>query len=187
MKLIMEPAGNEQRIQALFLELKAKDEQFVPQFVGLWNRAQLRGAKSRPSLRSFYAAAACLLVLVLGSLIFWSRSWQRQGQLVPKLPTVAGDFGTHPTLQAVVPRKKDLGNQTDADRRLRRLASERRAHLLKRQAVISNARAIAVWQSPTTALLQSPAEDVLSALPQLTQSALELKSFLPRPGVEENQ
>jgi hypothetical protein len=94
----------------------------------------------------------------------------------------------HQVPQAVIPQKKnELGNQTDADRRVRRLAFQRRAQLLKRRAIISNARAIAVWQSPTTALLESPAEDVLSALPQLTQSAVELKSFLPRPGVEENQ
>jgi hypothetical protein len=40
---------------------------------------------------------------------------------------------------------------------------------------------LSIWQSPTAMLLQSPADDVLSSLPQLDQSLTELKTFLPNP------
>jgi len=60
-----------------------------------------------------------------------------------------------------------------------KLAARRHAELVAKRAEIRNAVAISSWQSPTTALLRSPGDEVLTSLPQLNQSANELKSFLP--------
>src|SRR5262249_10233037 len=40
--------------------------------------------------------------------------------------------------------------------------------------------AISNWQSPTTALLRSPSDEMFTSLPQLDENASELKSFLTR-------
>ena len=183
----MDPTGNEQRVQALFLELKAKDEQLVPPFGVVWKRAQQQRAPAVPPLRLSLVSAIGLLLLALGSLTLWSRSWQPKEQLASQPATPASGASQQQTLAVNIARKNDVNNQTQGNRHGRRLASHRRAQPLTRQQVISNAMAIAVWQSPTTALLGSPAEDVLSSLPQLTESAVELRSFLPRPDLEENQ
>ena len=183
----MDLTGNEQRVQALFLELKARDEQLVPPFGVLWKHAQQQLATARPRLRLSLVSAIGLLLLALGSLTLWSRSWQPKEQLASQPATSASGASQQETLSVIILRKNDVSNQTQGSRRGRRLASHRRAQPLTRQDVIGNAVVIAVWQSPTTALLGSPAEDVLSSLPQLTESAVELRSFLPRPDVEENQ
>jgi hypothetical protein len=51
--------------------------------------------------------------------------------------------------------------------------------VLARNAAIREAKVISSWQSPTISLLRSPAGEVLTSLPQLTETVNELKSFLP--------
>jgi hypothetical protein len=58
-----------------------------------------------------------------------------------------------------------------------RLAAQRKALLAAK--LTREARAITSWQSPTSALLSSPSDEVFSSLPQLNQSASDLRSFLP--------
>ena len=179
----MKLTGSELRIQAQFLELKADDERLTPNFVAFWTQAKLRAERRRPALRFSYVGAS-FLILALFSLVLWSRTWQRQEQVVLEwplpppylLPTVTN------VIQADEPSRpfRPLPQK-------HRPAARRRPQLLRRQAVINNASAIAVWQSPTNKLLESLAEDVLSALPQLTEASLELQSFLPAADVKENK
>jgi hypothetical protein len=42
-----------------------------------------------------------------------------------------------------------------------------------------DAKSIANWTSPTSALLESPSDEIFSSLPEFNQSTTQLKSFLP--------
>jgi hypothetical protein len=60
------------------------------------------------------------------------------------------------------------------------LAARRRAQLIAANRKLTReAKAITSWQSPTAALLSSPNDEIFTSLPQLNQSASDLKSFLP--------
>ena len=44
---------------------------------------------------------------------------------------------------------------------------------------INEATAISKWESPTSSLLRSPSEQVLTTVPQFNDAVKDLKSFLP--------
>lgn len=180
----MEFTGSEQRIQALFRELKSNDEQLVPAFVAVWHRAESRPLEPRLPLRLIYAGAFGVLFLMLASLL-WTRSSPDPQILVESAANVP-IANSGPTL--TVELREDLVLKRPRPKHRRRfLAVPRNAQLQKQKAMIDNVVAISTWQSPTITLMLSPTEDVLSSLPHLTQAAVELKSFLPSAAVEENQ
>src|SRR6266542_5247045 len=72
----MELVG-EERIQALFSELRLADEQSVPSFAAVWNRAQSRTYRPQRAFNLSFVAATALLVCALVSLALWSRQWQQ--------------------------------------------------------------------------------------------------------------
>ena len=180
----MEFTGNEQRIQALFRELKTYDEQLAPGFGAVWQRAETRSLETHLPVRLIYAGAFGVLVLMLASLL-WTRN-SPQPQILVESPAYTPVANSGPTLNVEI-REVPVSKRPRPTHRRRFLAVPRDAHLQKHKAMIDNVVAISTWQSPTTTLMFSPAEDVLSSLPQLTQAAVELKSFLPSAAVEENQ
>ena len=177
----MRLTGSELRIQAQFLELKADDERLTPNFVAFWTQAKLRAERRRPALRFSYVGAS-FLILALFSIVLWSRTWQEQVVLESPIPP----HYLLPTVTNVIQADEPSRPFRPLPRK-HRPAAHRLPQLLRLQAVIANTSAIAVWQSPTNKLLESPAEDVLSALPQLTEASLELQSFLPAADVKENK
>jgi hypothetical protein len=72
-----------------------------------------------------------------------------------------------------------LPNRVKSNRWDRKLAARRQADLNAGNAAIRETVSISSWQSPTATLMQSPADDVLTSLPQLDRSLTELKTFLP--------
>src|SRR5438132_7214288 len=68
----MESVGEEKKLQALFSELKAADEQGAPRFPTTWNRGQVRPLRMRGFNPAFVAAMA-LIVFALVSLAVWSK------------------------------------------------------------------------------------------------------------------
>jgi hypothetical protein len=61
-----------------------------------------------------------------------------------------------------------------------KLAAQRQALMVAaNRKALQAAKAIESWESPTSSLLSSPSDEVLKSVPQLNQSAEELKSFLP--------
>jgi len=181
----MELGGDEKRIRALFSELSLEDRSRVPQFGHVWTRAQQSALRSAVApLRDkslikpiavlvslFVTAAACSFAIWA-----WYRSTPSQipsivnrQPLVPNTPEV---FSTPQPVKVVVnsrPRKVPL--------RPRKLIVRQRP--VDRQ-ITSDAVLLSSWQSPTQGLLESPTSLVLSSLPQLNQSAKDLKSFLPK-------
>jgi hypothetical protein len=178
----MELVGEDKRIQALFSDLRLADERGTPEFAIVWQRAQTTGPELRHAFKLSFAAATALILITLCSLLLWSRNWRRAEQpnsivrsttpaLLPAPPSV--------TLGPKQLATEDLsGNRikpNDGARRLRRRADS----LALRQTEFRNAVVISIWRSPTATLMQSPADDVLTSLPQLDRSVNELKSFLP--------
>ena len=189
----MESVGNEKKIQALFRELKLADERVAPEFIKVWNCAQATspGWTSPGSPRVFnisFAVATALLVITLSALVLWSRNGQPGEQVNPKVATEstpplstpgstpAPPRATPPPIQSVVAQSPV---RVKSKQWAWKLAAHRKADLEARNAVFREAVSISSWQSPTATLMQSPADHVLTSLPQLDRSLNELKTFLP--------
>jgi hypothetical protein len=181
----MELVGEEKRIQALFRELRLEDERITPRFAVVWHRAQSRSFAPRSRFKLSFVAATVLLFCALFSLAWFLRQWQRSQELnsaaVPVVPiTSIGIAQTRLNPPSNLAVSSDPKGRSDSKSRLMKLVARRHAELLAaRRSAIRNASAISSWQSPTTALLRSPGDAVLTSLPQLNESVNELKSFLP--------
>ena len=179
----MELVGEEKRIQTLFRELRLEDEHVTPRFQIVWNRAQSGSFAPRKTLTLSSVAAAGFLVCALAGLAWLSRRWERSletnSAVVSAVPIT--NISAAPGGKTVnVAAPSDRNHRSDSKSRLMKLLAHRRAEeLAARRAEIRNAAAISSWQSPTTALMRSPVEQVLTSLPQLNESVNALKSFLP--------
>jgi hypothetical protein len=188
----MESAGNEKKIQALFRELKLADERVAPEFTRVWNRAQATSPGSPRVFKISFAVATALLVISLCSLVLWSRNWQRSQQSNPNVAIGSASPRSTQAPQLAMPGPIQLGvaqppNRVKSNRSDRRLAARRQADLNARNATIREIVSISSWQSPTATLMQSPAGDVLTSLPQLDRSLTELKTFLPNTPSYQNR
>ncbi len=180
----MELVG-QKRIQELFSELRLADEQTVPRFAAVWNRAQARTVKPARAFNLSFAAATALLVCALVSLAVWSRYLQRNAPQNAAVVTgtatpAAGSVQVIKNVEANPPASGAKRLRTNSSSHATKLAAQRHALML---AVIRKAareaKSISSWQSPTAALLKSQNDELLKSLPQLNESADELKSFLP--------
>jgi hypothetical protein len=174
----MELGWEEKRIQALFSDLRLTDSQLAPRFATTWNRA-LAPPRRRRTFNPAFVAVTALLICALVSLAVWSKYSRRTEQPVvkvlapnptPTLPLVVktGDSEATPKPESHLVKKRS---------RAIRLATQQKALLAAK--LTREARAITSWQSPTSALLSSPSDEVFNSLPQLNQSASDLRSFLP--------
>ena len=177
----MELSGEEKKLQALFSELKAADEQTTPHFGATWNRAQSAPRKARMSNPGFVAAT---LLLVFGAVAFavwshYSRTATSPQPVISTAPlnpgnTARAEAPPAPTPETPLPQPKTAvvlsRNKTTGQRNAMLSAANRKLQ--------KDAKSIASWTSPTSALLESPSDEIFSSLPELNQSATQLKSFL---------
>ena len=178
----MELSGEEKKLQALFSELKGADEQAAPHFGATWNRAQIAPRGVRIFNPAFVAAA---LLLVFGVVVFavWSRYSRTATSPQPVIATAPQNPGSTARAEAppaptpetpLPPPKTAVGlsrNKKTGQRNVMFSAANRKLQ--------KDAKSIASWTSPTSALLESPSDEIFSSLPELNQSATQLKSFLP--------
>jgi type VI protein secretion system component VasF len=177
----MELSGEEKKLQALFSQLKGADEQATPHFGATWNRAQIAPHRIRVFNPAFVAAA---LLLVFGVVAF--AVWSRYSRATPAPPPVIATAPQNPapgTEASLIPTKETPApkpkNAVIASRRSN-ATSHRNAMLAAADRKLQkDAKSISSWQSPTSALLDSPSDEIFSSLPELNQSATQLKSFLP--------
>ncbi len=182
----MELTGNEQRIQALFSELKLADQRSTPGFAAMCNLAQSRTATPWHSFTFSLAVTTAAAVLAVAIFSLWL--WAARPQPTPAIRDVANAPAATmglPVQAANQPQSKEMSareqhNYSSPKPRALKVAARRQAAMLAiRRAQIRNAAAISSWQSPTIALLRSPGDEVLTSLPQLNETVDELKSFLP--------
>jgi len=178
----MELSGEEKKLPALFSELKAADEQTTPHFGATWNRAQIAPRRVRIFNPAFVAAA---LLLVFGVVAFavWSRHSRTATSPQPVIATAPQNPGNTaraeappaPTPETPMPQPKTAvvlsRNKTTGQRNVMLSAANRKLQ--------KDAKSIASWTSPTSALRESPSDEIFSSFTELKQSATQLKSFLP--------
>jgi hypothetical protein len=174
-------AGNEKKIQALFHEIKVADEMIAPGFPGVWNRVQARSTEPSRAFKITFAVATAVFVLTLCTFMLWLQNRQ-QPNPATAIISIAPDSTPIPVLAAPGPTQPGVVEapvRTKPNHRDRRLRVRRQADINALNAASVTAGSISDWQSPTAMLMQSPADDVLTSLPQLDQSRTELKTFLP--------
>lgn len=179
----MASIGNDQKIRALYSELKSADEQTVPGFTAVWHRAQSRSIKPRAAFNLSFVTAIALLIFALATLAIWSRYSQPTAPAEAYATVPAGsDFPVAlinkgpEVLAPIVPNKE---NHPSVKLRPTRSVAQRQPLLIANAKVAKEAKALESWQSPTASLLSSSSDDLFKSLPQLNENASELKSFLP--------
>jgi hypothetical protein len=182
----MELVGEEKRIQALFSEARLADEQTLPSFAGVWNRAQAKTNRPQRAFNLSFVAATALLVCALVSLAWWvSRSRQSQDVLIASAPSITNSAPQNVKPAAVQPLNNAGDQPVNKPRsgnnpRVVRSAAKRQAvTVASNQKTLRDAKAIEDWQSPTATLLDSSSDALLKSVPQLNQTVDDLKSFLP--------
>ena len=179
----MELSGEEKKLQALFSELKAVDEQVTPHFGATWNRAQIAPRKIRMFNPAFVAVT---LLLVCGAVAFavWSRYLRTTFSPQPVIANAPQNPGTTPAAETAAspapesPLTKPKNAVIVAHRN--KVASQHNSMLAAANRKLQReAKSIASWTSPTSALLDSPSDEIFSSLPELNQSATQLRLFLP--------
>ena len=178
----MELVGEEKRIQALFSELRAEDGSLVKPFATVWNRAAAKAVapRHRFSLSLVYATAVFILIAI-SSVAVWRGFWRKSqpgdqannrvmspNSFSKQKPTGPGIVRTEDGPPRIV--RKPVHQSLPAPRQVALSSANKKA--------ASEAAAISKWQSPTTALLRSPSDEIFTSLPQLDENASELKSFL---------
>jgi hypothetical protein len=181
----MELVGNEKRIQTLFRELRFADECMTPEFGGMWVRAQAPPPLTFRVTRLAFALAIPLVVVAFCSLVLWSQNRERLQTSAPNVVSIPGTPGSTaalPAIETTTPQLVIAQSQRShgrANHSARKFGARHRADESAAVAVAPETVAISTWESPTAILLQSPADDMLTTLPQLDLSARALKTFLP--------
>lgn len=170
-------------MQALFSEQRLADEQTMPSFVGLWNRAQSKTMRTQRAFNLSFVAATALLVCALVSLALWSRHWQRNPDVVASVPSVPAASPVEVGIEnGEVNAPVPVGRRDTSSSKPRAMKSAARRQALlvaANRKATHEAKTLASWQSPTATLLDSSSDELLKSLPQLNQTVDELKSFLP--------
>ena len=156
--------------------------QAAPSFASVWHRAEGRSLQPRPVFRFALAAVTALLALTLGSLAVWSIYINRSNaryQVFAELK--ATDEQITPEIRTSV---DDTTPGSDQKPRRRPVTSRVNRSVMRNETLVAKNNdtkptTIESWQSPTAALLTSPADGLFKSLPQLNENANELKSFLP--------
>jgi hypothetical protein len=191
----MEIIGDDKKLRALFSEAKTADAAATPGFTSVWHRAQARSVKPRRAFNLSFALVAALLVLMLGSLAVWSYSTGRvrryeaaKNKSTPAVVTPApannpekAKTDDEPKVAAAVP---ETGIATPVHRavrpRVKRSTAQSAAEMIASNGKTKAEKTtIDSWQSPTAALLTSPADGLFKSLPQLNANESDMKSFLP--------
>ena len=178
----MELSGEEKKLQALFSELKGTDEQRAPRFGATWNRARIAPRRVRVFNPVFVAAT---LLLVFGVVAFAVWSHYSRTTSAPPPEVVVNVLRPSPSSPPdLVSTTANASHETRP--RVTRTVARRNAAARQQALLVAanrklqkDAKSIASWTSPTSALLESPSNEIFSSLPQLNQSATQLKSFLP--------
>src|SRR5260370_37959335 len=100
----MESVGGEEKIQALFRELKLADERVAPEFNRVWDPAQSTNQGSPRVYKISLSLATTLFVITLSSLVLWSQNWKRSQQPKRGIATVPAAPGSTPPPQSATPK-----------------------------------------------------------------------------------
>jgi hypothetical protein len=180
----MESTSTENRIRALFSELKLEDEGAAPRFASVWSQARARRTASRSTFKFARATLALTAGAVLCALVLLSARALRSRQPTDILANGSKTQETTPLIIKQQPQPSGLPSRRGRQRFIAkqgsvRLNGRRDWARRARRSLETEAMAIGRWQSPTANLLHSYNERLLNALPPMNETPRELKSFLP--------
>jgi hypothetical protein len=180
--------GEDKRIRALFCELKREEELTAPLFAKTWNIAEAefhRTGSRRLRVRSAanmprFATGILVVSLVLAATVLLPKYLQpKHDYAKQEVAAVPRATSAEPPRSGKVPANRESGKPTE------RLVAIRRAVRVKKSQVASAQRArpvkqdgLSEWQSPTANLLCSAGDELLRFVPQMNESAEEMKRFL---------
>lgn len=179
----MKAIGEQLNFQTLFCELRLENEHLAPRFSVTWNTAEVR-PRSHVRFKFAFVVACVLLVVSLFSIALWLNGRTRNQHVESAVvnPAANPTIDTSPRAMEVAPKPIALQRPSyrfDSARRAMKLAEVRRLRALAlEKSEIRNAVAVSSWQSSTAMLMESPADDLLTSLPQLYRSVTQLNSFL---------
>jgi hypothetical protein len=177
----MELDGNEKRIRALFSELSLQDRSHAPRFEKLWSGAERSGPAQIRYFRSSAIAlgAAAIAAAFIFAAWLWSTPASSENHNAvndaPRIITPA------PGPDVFTPNNPPSSKEPKRPHRPRKKRVERIT-----EPAMTEAEMLSNWRSPTNILLNSPTGFALNSLPQLNQSAEELKQFLPNDATKES-
>ena len=185
----MELDGNEKRIRALFSELSLQDQSHAPRFESLWRRAENSGTTGAAQVRRVSGSAtvvalAGVIFVVACVLAVWS--WSTASTKPPAQNAV--NVAPRLTSPVPAPTLRESVNSTVPTDRPRSHPRRKRSGERPRTTewATTQAETLSRWQSPTKILMTSPTGEVFNSLPQLNQSAEELKQFLTNDAIKES-
>ncbi|HEX6717350.1 MAG TPA: hypothetical protein VF088_09575 [Pyrinomonadaceae bacterium] len=173
----MELGGDEKRIQALFSELSVEHQITAPRFEKLWQGAVAHRPTQSRGLSALIAAAAIVIIAVF-SFVVWS-----QYRTVESVPPQNAINVTPPTSPIVVQREQVSDKVAAVPRHVnshRYVVKKLAPQPERERSVVTESALLSSWVSPTSTFLESPSGSMFNSLPQLNQSAEDLKSFLPK-------
>jgi hypothetical protein len=180
---------DEQKLKALFHDLRGEDEAHAPSFSHAWQAALARQGVQRrlPGGAPRWAiVATAAAVIICASLYFFFRSSsppetpraERSGPVagatpVPGIPSVPGATASDLPGEVVsLPPKQVTGV-----RGTRATNASVSSH--RRQASQAAVVLISQWRSPTDFLLAFPADRLLKSVPRLNYSIVDINPVLP--------
>jgi len=168
----MEFAGNEKRVQALFSELLREGQRVVPEFETLWTTAERVGP---PQVRATRKSLIVIVfaVIILGAAAFVASSWR--GVNPDEALEIPAPKLAPPSLPTPEQPKHNATVAVSHSERRRKSPHSRQVE----RTFTTDAALLSKWQSPTQSYMNSPVAVSFNCLPQLNQSAEELKQFLP--------
>lgn len=186
----MELNGEDKRIQALFCELKREDERTSPLFAKTWNIAAAefhRSGVRRLRVQLRFATAVLFVSLVVTATVLLPKYLRLSRQPRPDSAEQAAAAGPRvtsadPLSSEKVPANGESGEPTGRLVAIRRLVRVKKsqpasAHRARPMNQIKQ-NGLSQWQSPTATLLRSAGDELLRFVPQMNESAEEMKNFL---------
>jgi hypothetical protein len=162
--------GEQARIQALFGKLRTENETTAPRFKEVW--PSVASIAPQRSFARNLGVATSALVLVFSSLLCWWLSGDRQ-QLVVSASTAAGLAATR---QPAEPYRNQVTDPSRIKRQAHKPLPRTKTKLAPKSSI--KMAGLSSWRSPTAKLIESSEASVLKSLPQLTEAASALQSFL---------
>ena len=186
----MELNGEDKRIRELFCELRREEDRTSPLFATTWNIAE--GEFHRSSFRRLrfrspanllrFATAILVVTLVVTATVLLPKYLLQQPTHDNEKQAAAPGPGItteEPPRSEKVPANRESGKPTD------RLLAIRKSVRVKNSPVAFGQRVrpvkqdrLSQWQSPTATLLRSTGDELLRFVPQMNESAEEMKKFL---------
>jgi len=183
--------GEDKRIRALFYELKREEKHTSPPFARMWNIAEAEFHRRGFSPPHFppssdllrFATAILVVSLVVAATVLLPRYLRLRRQPMhdhaKEVSVVPRAASEEPPRSESVRANRESGKPGD------RLVAIRRSVRVKKSQIASAQRAsplkqtaLSKWQSPTARLLRSAGDELLMFVPQMNESAEEMKKFL---------